>query len=69
MTDRSKQKLTVEIDADMIVREGVLVVRGYREDGRAFWQSYSVEQTPQWTMSDLCRRAHLRFEEMLRVRG
>ena len=67
--DRPKQKIVVEVDADMVVREGVLVVRGFREDGRAFWHSFTVEETPTWTMSDLCRRAHLRFEELLRARG
>ncbi len=66
---RPKQKIFVEVDADMVVMEGVLVVRGYMGDGRAFWHTFPIEETPAWTQSDLCRRAHEKLEHILRTKA
>jgi len=64
---RQKQKISVEVDADMVVRSGVLIVQGYMEENGP--DSFSVEEAPVWTQSDLCRRAHEKLEQMLRTKA
>ena len=58
-------KVEVEVPDDVIVREGVLVISGWLEDGGTFWKCYPVEETPQIAMSELCRRAHLHLEQLI----
>ncbi len=66
---RPKQTISVEVDAEMVVRSGVLIVQGYMEDGRPFWRTFPIEETPAWTQSDLCRRAHEKLEQLLRTKA
>lgn len=55
-------KVEVEVPDDVIVREGVLVVSGWLENGSTFWRAFPVEGASQIQMSDMCRRAHLYLE-------
>ena len=62
-------EVTVEIPDDLAVMEGVLVVKGYKGDGGHFWRVFPVFDTPRWTQSDLCLRAHKKLEALMEARA